>query len=176
MKKTILVLFSVICIFSVLVFVVFNFVMFPKKYKAFIEKYSACYNLDTAIVYAIANVESDFDEKAVSSAGAMGVMQLMPATAEWIAGELGEEYDEKMLFDAETNIWYGCFYLRYLLDKFGDVWVVVAAYNAGEGVVREWIAEDGSLNEDAIGYGETKRYVSKVRRCYRAYKNAEFAM
>ena len=175
MKKTSLVLFSVICIFSVFVFVVFNFVMFPKKYKAFIEKYSACYNLDAAIVYAIANVESDFDEKAVSSAGAMGVMQLMPATAGWIAGELGEEYNETGLFDVETNIKYGCFYLRYLLDKFGDVWVVVAAYNAGEGVVREWLNEDGLLNEDAISYGETKKYVSKVRRCYWVYKNSEFA-
>ena len=138
MKKRFLILFSVICIFSVVVFIVFNFVVCFKKYETFIERYSKHYGLDSALVFSIARVESDFEPMAVSSSGARGVMQLMPNTARWIAGELGDEYSDDVLFDPETNIRYGCFYLRYLLDKFDDLWVVVAAYNAGESVVKAW--------------------------------------
>ena len=176
MKKSVLVLFSVICIFSVALFVVFNFVIFPKTYKDFILEYSKAYGVDAALVFAISKTESGFDEKAVSSSGARGVMQLMPSTAKWVASELGEKYDDDNLFDAKTNIRYGCFYLRYLFDKFDDVWVVVAAYNAGEGVVRNWINEDGLLNEDLISYPETKKYVSKVKAFYEVYKNSENAI
>ena len=176
MKKVVLVLFSVVCIFSMLAFVVFNFVVAPNKYESFIEKYAGDYGLESALVYAVAKTESNFDADAVSSSGARGILQLMPSTAQWVAGRLGEEYSDDLLFDAETNIRYGCFYLRYLTEKFKDVWVVVAAYNAGEGAVRDWINEDGSLDENVISYGETKRYVSKVKKYYSIYKNKEIAV
>ena len=169
-------MFSVICIFSVLIFVIFNFLIGFKKYETDIEKYSQVYDLESALVFAIARVESDFEASAVSSSGARGVMQIMPITAKWIAGELGDEYSDDNLFDPETNIRYGCFYLRYLLDKFDDLWVVVAAYNAGESVVKSWVGEDGLLNEDLIDYDETKKYVSRVRMFYRLYKNLENAI
>ncbi len=168
-----LILFAAICFFSVVVFVIVNVFVVPKKYDRYIEKYAKKYEIDEHLVCAIINVESGFDKNAESRVGAMGLMQLMPTTAEWIASELDVEFRKEMLFDAKTNIEFGCFYLRYLTDKFGDVWTVVAAYNAGETVVRKWLGENGVVDESKIEYKETKAYVEKVRKFYKLYKNGE---
>ena len=176
MKKGMLIFFFVICIFVLLAFVMFNFVMYSRKYSEHVNCFANMYELDEALVYAVIKTESGFDENAVSGAGAKGLMQLMPKTAEWVAGELGDEFVEDYLFDAKTNIKYGCFYLRYLIDKFDNVWVAVAAYNAGELVVRSWIDENGGLDESKISYRETKNYVLKVKRAFKVYKNLEIAV
>lgn len=173
MKKSVLILFSVICIFVLVVFVLFNLVMFPKRYNRFVSVYSAMFDVDRALVFAVIKTESGFDRNAVSSSGARGLMQLMPKTAGWIAEEMEEVFDESNLFDAEVNIKYGCFYLKYLIDKFKDVWLAVAAYNAGESVVKNWINQEGKLVESKISYPETKNYVVKVKRYFRVYKNLE---
>ena len=170
MRKTILILFSVICIFSVILFVVFNFFVYPKKYKNYVTFYAAENNLDSALVYAVIKAESNFDKNATSKSGAMGLMQLMPTTAKWIAEELGDDYSEVNLYNPETNVRYGCFYLKYLFERFSDVDAVVCAYNAGESVVKNWLDDNDTISESKIDYPETKAYLKRVKGFYKVYK------
>jgi soluble lytic murein transglycosylase len=142
----------------------------PKKYKNYVFKYSNEFGLDLNLVYSIIKVESDFKTNAVSKSGALGLMQILPSTAKWIAKELGEEYLKEKMFEPETNILYGCFYLDYLFDRFGDMEIVICAYNAGEGKVLDWI-ENGKLERNEIDYEETRNYLAKVEKYYRIYKS-----
>jgi soluble lytic murein transglycosylase len=144
--------------------------LFSKKYKNYVVKYSDEFGLDKALVYAVIKVESDFKKDAVSKSGALGLMQILPNTAKWIAKELGEEYLKDKMLEPETNILYGCFYLDYLFDRFGDMEIVICAYNAGEGKVLDWI-ENGKLERNEIDYEETRNYLAKVEKYYRIYKS-----
>ncbi len=176
MKKSVLILFGVICVVSLVLFSIFNFAVYPRKYENFVVKYSEEYDLETSLVYAIIKTESNFDSNAKSNAGAMGLMQIMPTTAKWIAQELGEEIDMLSLFDEERNIKYGCFYLKYLFNKFSDFDVVICAYNAGEGAVRNWIDENGKLVVEKINFPETKNYYLKVKSFMNVYESNEKGM
>ena len=171
MKKSYYILFFVICAVSALFFVVFNFFVLKKDYKFYVEKYSSEYQLEEEFVYAIIKAESDFQEKAISKSGALGLMQIVPSTAKWIAGEFDEIYLKENLLSAETNIKYGCFYLKYLFSKFKTMNEVICAYNAGEAVVRDWLDDKGVLIEDKIAYEETKIYYQRVKKFYNGYKN-----
>lgn len=170
MKKTILSIFLIILILTSIVFVLLKFVVVKRKYNDIVEKYCVEFNLNADFVYSIIKVESDFDLKAMSSSGARGLMQIMSSTASWLAEEFDESFDEKKLFDAETNIKYGCFYLRYLFDKFKDKRVVICAYNAGETVVKNWLDEGGKIIEEKISFEETKNYLKKVEFFEKLYK------
>lgn len=170
MKKKIffIFIFSIIILFSISVILVT--IMFPRKYKNYVTKQSKNFNLDEALVYAIIKTESDFNKKAVSKSGAIGLMQILPKTARWIALELGEDYNDEKLLIPEINVKYGCFYLNYLFKKFDQTDIVICAYNAGEGKVLDWI-ENGKLNEKLIDYSETKNYLKRVKDYYKVYKN-----
>jgi len=157
-------------------FIFYYFVSYPLKYKNYILVYSAEYNIKPPIVASVINAESSFNAAACSKSGAMGLMQILPGTGEYIAARLSvENFDDSMLLNAETNIEFGCFYLRYLMDKFTDVKTAFAAYNAGEGVVKQWLnntdlSPDGvSLNN--IPFEETKNFVDRVTRGIEVYKN-----
>lgn len=142
--------------------------IFPLKYGAEVASGAKSYELDRWLVYAVIKVESDFVPDAVSNAGAVGLMQLMPDTAEWIAWRRQEEYFPGNLTMPEYNIDMGCYLLSYLLDYYdGDIDLAVAAYNAGSGKVDEWIAS-GEIED--IPYPETKAYVEKVKYAYEKYK------
>ena len=171
MKKKILILFFSLSAVSVLLFVIFNFFVQKKDYQQLVEKYSAEYGLEKELVLAVIKVESDFNEKAVSKSGALGLMQIIPRTAKWIATEFNELYEKQKMFEPETNIKYGCFYLNYLFNKFEMQDVVICAYNAGEGVVRDWLDENGNLIKENISYDETRNYLKKVSEYYENYKN-----
>ena len=172
MRRKIYLSFIVVCVIFFVAFIIFNFVVFPNKFKNHIVKYASVYNIDKALVYAVVKTESNFDKMAVSGSGAMGLMQLLPSTAKWIAESLGEFYETNNLFNEETNIRYGCFYLRYLFDRFKDTEIVICAYNAGETKVNDWI-ENGDLNESKIDYKETKNYLRKVMGYYNVYKSKD---
>ena len=171
MKKRILVIFFSISAVSVLLFVIFNFFVQKKDYQQLVEKYSVEYGLEKELVLAVIKAESDFQETAVSKSGAIGLMQIIPRTAKWIATEFNEIYERQKMFEPETNIKYGCFYLNYLFDKFKKQDVVICAYNAGEGVVRDWLDEQGNWVEEKISYEETRNYLKKVSEYYEYYKN-----
>lgn len=142
-----------------------------------IERYAAMYNLDPAFVTAIIRNESSFRTDATSSVGARGLMQMMPDTAEWIAGKLGEPFDFDHLYEAETSIRYGCWYLNFLSELFqGDTVLVCAAYHAGQGEVLGWlgkpsISADGmTVPIDKIPISNTKIYAGRVTQAYGIYK------
>lgn len=137
-------------------------------YQRMIEKYADKHSVQPELVAAVIRAESKFRPKAVSHRGAVGLMQLMPETANWIAGELGEEnITAEKLKDSEFNIRYGTWYLSALLDEFeGNEVLALAAYNAGHGNVHEWMEEHGWKNDfkqiKDIPFAETRKYVEKV--------------
>lgn len=170
MKRKVLIIFlvSIVILFSFGLFI--NLWLAPKKYKNFVVTFSDDYDLDIALVYSIIKVESDFDKDAVSKSGAMGLMQILPSTAKWIAKELGVDFEKQNLFEPELNIRFGCYYLRYLFDKFYDREIVICAYNAGEGKVQDWIY-NGKIDKSKIDYTETKNYLMKVNSYFSVYKS-----
>ena len=103
-------------------------------------------------------------------------MQITPSTGEYISKLIGDSnYNESKLLDPETNIKYGCFYFRKLLDDFdGNLTCAIAAYNGGEGNVRKWIKKDENgmktLNEKDIPFSETRSYIKRVNKYFKIYK------
>ena len=173
MKKWILIIFSCVIILTILSFFTFRLVIVPKRYNKMVSDYSSEYKLESALVYAIIKAESGYNPKAKSSAGAIGLMQIIPSTGKWIASELGEEFTEERLYDPNTNIKYGCFYLNYLFKKFNNMGAVICAYNAGENNIKSWLNENGEIIEEKINFEETKNYYKKVLNFYKLYKNDE---
>ena len=144
--------------------------IYPLKYENYVEKYAAEYNVPSSVVYGVIKVESDFDPDAVSSVGAIGLMQMLPDTFSWLSSS--EHLDENLpitsLYDPETSIKYGVYYLKYLHEKFQNWDAAIAAYNGGEGNVAEWLEnpqycdKDGNLNTKKIPFPETRNYSHKV--------------
>jgi soluble lytic murein transglycosylase len=173
MRKIVIMIFGAITFLVATTFILFNFVLCPTKNENFVVKYSNEYGIEKALVFAIIKTESNFDANAKSSSGAMGLMQIIPSTANWIADELDEKIDDNSLFDEETNIKFGCFYLNYLFSKFKTKNAVICAYNAGEGAVQKWLDENGEVVLSKIDYSETLNYLKKVNGYYSIYKSHE---
>lgn len=151
--------------------------LYPIKYEEYVYKYAEEYRIDPLFVFAIIKAESNFDEKVVSSSGAVGLMQLMETTAEEIAEDLGVEYKQgETLYNPEINIMLGVSYYSQLLEIYNnDHSLALAAYNAGIGNVDNWIEneviqDDGSDIEN-IPFNETNNYVRKTLRNYEIYKD-----
>ena len=130
--------------------------------------------LDPALIAAVIYAESKFADQ-TSSAGALGLMQLMPETARFIAQRSGgTAFTLEDLSTPEINIAYGSWYLRYLLDHFGgDEVLALAAYNGGMGNVERWLAQARARGEpfrrEAIPFPETREYVERVLEARRLY-------
>lgn len=140
-------------------------IRYPNSYEDIIQEYSEEFNVDSHLVKGVIWAESKFKQRAVSSAGACGLMQLMPATAEWCAGVIGIEYSGDIIFDERINIRLGVFYLSYLLSKFDEP-NAIAAYNAGEGNVTIW-QKDGLKSPP---FKETRDYVGRVFGAKKVYE------
>ncbi len=141
---------------------------YPLEYEHIIASHAENYEIDGALLAALIYRESKFDSEAVSSSGAIGLMQLLPTTADGIAQFTGGgEFVRDDLYDAEINVRYGSFYLRRLLMKYQGLELALAAYNAGQANVDEWIVE-----ESGIVYPETREYVRDVVRLSAVYRRA----
>jgi len=141
---------------------------YPNKYLSVIKE--AGYG-DGAFVLAIIRAESDFNERAQSDKGAVGLMQIKPATAEFIRAEYS--LPDGNLTDGEYNIKVGCSYLKYLSRKFFGAEAIAAAYNAGEGRVRQWL-KDKKFSADGVTlittpFSETNAYIFRVKKFYKFY-------
>ena len=177
-EKNIFIIFSIILssiLLLICCYLLYVSYKYPLDYKESIVTYSKEFDLDPSLVASIINAESRFDKEAVSNKGAVGLMQLMPSTAIYVADILNRDFDIKDLTDADKNILYGCCYLNYLNNKFEDNVAVLASYNAGEGIVKKWLlnkeySKDGKTL-DAIPYQETDNYVKQVLNSVRVYKN-----
>ena len=177
MRKIILILITIIFVLLIILLNLKNIqkLIFRKDYSEFVEKYAKENNVDSLLIYAIIKAESNFDDEAVSSKGATGLMQLMTNTAEEVAtNESIELVSKDTLLDPETNIRLGVKYFADLIATFHNEAVSLAAYNAGMGTVQKWIEEgiiqaDGSDIEN-IPYNETNMYVRKILKDYDIYK------
>lgn len=141
---------------------------FPVQYKKTLKKYADKRQLDLGWVYGLVRSESAFVEDARSPVGALGLMQVMPATGKDTARRLGwKKFNSKMLLEAENNIPIGSAYLKQMLDRFnGNMILATAAYNAGPHRVKQWLPKDGCIEPDVwieqIPFNETRKYVKRV--------------
>ena len=153
-----------------------DFSRYPMTYAPEIRAAAAEFSLDPAYVASVVLAESSFDAEAVSSAGAIGLMQIMPDTGEWIAGKLEDEpFDVQRLYQPEVNLRYGCWYLRFLLDRYDeDMYTASTAYHQGQGRVDQWL-EDPQYSQDgrtltAISSAVTDTYVNRIMESYAHYQ------
>lgn len=147
---------------------------FQIKYKDSINKYCKEYGVDKYLVYAMIKQESNFNNEAVSSAEARGLMQMTEDTFNWLKPQLGESsttFDD--LFDPDTNIRYGVFFISILQKNFSEQNTVVAAYNAGMNITTKWLQDNNYSNDGTtlhnIPYKETANYVDVVDYNYKKY-------
>ncbi len=148
---------------------------YPYPHRAVVEKYAGLYQVDPLLVMAVMREESKYLPQSESRKGAKGLMQLMPETARWIAGSMGDAtFQVDDLLKPDKNIQYGTWYLADLQKEFsGNMVLVIAAYNGGRGHVKEWIKTDKidpkNMQESDIPFPETKQYVERVLKSYRKY-------
>jgi soluble lytic murein transglycosylase len=137
----------------------------PQGYSDFVDGYASFYGVPSDIVYAVIKIESSYNENALSSKGAVGLMQITPDTFTWLMSKTGEILKEDALYSPQINIKYGVFFLSYLYDEFGSWDIVYAAYNAGMARVKGWLI-DPAVSENGkliyIPFKETERYVKLV--------------
>ena len=139
---------------------------FPMRYAAIVRGHAASNHLNPALLAAVIEEESKFNKDARSRTGAIGLMQLQPTTAKGIAIRThGARFVVSDLYKPEINVSYGAWYLRHLLDKYGDEKTALAAYNAGQENVDRWLA----LHEP-IQFPETRAYVDRVERLKGIYR------
>lgn len=145
------------------------------EYEDLIRKYAAENDLQPAYVASVIMAESSYRADAVSGVNAQGLMQILPDTGVWIAGKFNETYVEGCLFDPETSIRYGCWYLGWLMDRYNDdMSCASSAYHAGQGTVDQWLQNpeyslDGKtlskIPSDATG-----TYVERILKYYEKYE------
>ena len=180
-KKTIILIALVVIVLSILGKIdlkkIKNQVLmrfYKIEYTEYVKKYANEYNVDEYLIYAIIKAESNFKQDAVSHRKAKGLMQLMYSTAEEIAKKANVELNEQNILDPDVNINLGTKYISMLIQKYDNVNLALAAYNAGSGNVDGWI-EKGTLKSDGsdienVPFTETNNYVRKILRDYEIYK------
>ncbi len=140
----------------------------PLRYEAIVLGHARNYRLDPALLAAVIYTESKFNADARSDRGAIGLMQLLPDTAEGIAERTGGgKFRVEDLYDPEINVRYGAWYLRHLLDKYGSERLALAAYNAGQANVDDWRARGLPIQFD-----ETRAFVERVESLKQTYRHA----
>ncbi len=150
----------------------FRLAAHPLLYSEYVEKYSAEYDMDKYMLYAVIKTESGFDPNAVSNIGARGLMQLTEETFDWVKFRLGDgdEVTYEDMFDPEANIRYGAYLFDYLTGYFGCTDTAAAAYFSGIGEVGKWVSDkkyskDG-VHLDNIPSKNAAHYVSKINNAY----------
>ncbi|MCS7164325.1 MAG: transglycosylase SLT domain-containing protein [Thermodesulfovibrio sp.] len=148
--------------------------LYPQPYRDTVLKVSNRLNINPYLIFAVMREESRFDFLARSPAGALGLMQLMPETARKEGKKIGIILkNDSEIFEPEKNIIIGSFYLKNLIEEFGNTVVAIAAYNAGEKAVSSWLRENSYKDIDEfiedIPYAETKAYVQRVLNSYFEY-------
>lgn len=177
--RWLIVMIVLLIVLVVLAFVITDKMQYqinPMKYQDLIQKYAHEYELDPYLVAAVIKVESNYRADAVSNRGAMGLMQVMPDTGAWIAPKIGMDgFENEMLLEPEVNIRLGCWYLKYLYDRFdGKMDAILCGYNAGHNATERWLqnpdySSDGKTF-DKIPASDAQKYVDKVNAAYETYQ------
>ncbi len=172
--KKIIILLVIIASLAAIGFV-FLVTKYPIGYKTTIVKHSETYKVDPYLIASIINVESRYNKDAISPKNARGLMQIGTQTGKWASEVIGiENYTEELLFNPETNIRIGTWYISTLMKEFnGNLDLVLAAYNAGSGNVNKWLSDEeyciDGLNLSTIPFKETREYLDKVKKSYDIY-------
>lgn len=150
-------------------------IIYPVKYETEIKYYSEKYNLSPSLVASVIKVESGYNEKALSSSNAIGLMQLLPSTANEIASKLNmNNFGQQDLYIPSLNIEFGCYYLNYLSGIMQNQKNVLYSYNVGFNKVKEWLNNSDysvdKINLSVVPFEETKNYVIKVEKAIIQYK------
>lgn len=154
----------------------FNLIQYPQKYQQSIERWAAEYDIDPQILYAVIKTESGFNPNAVSDVGARGLMQITEETFAWIKLKAApnEEISFEDLYDADTNIRFGAYFIDRCLERYnGDLATAAAAYHSGWGTVDQ-LLEDPAYTADGFVLTEypfphMNRYVYKITHNYKKY-------
>lgn len=154
--SVLIILFSTMITF---VFVGYNIKAYGLFYYKEVKKICKDNNIDTNLVMAVIKTESSFSPTVISQKEAVGFMQILPSTAEWVCEIHGIKYECEKLTDYKYNTNLGCKYLLYLMSKFDFNWAIIA-YNAGENNVSEWIKQGLSFEE--IPFNESRNYLKRV--------------
>ncbi len=148
-------------------------VVYPLRHDDVITQYSDEYNLDRYLVMGVIKAESNYIHDAHSGI-ARGLMQITDDTAKWIAKKIGIEFSSDDIENPEINIRMGCYYLSYLINRYNDVDVALAAYNGGMGNVDKWLANPEYSSDgktlSSIPFPETEKYVERVNKYEKIYK------
>ncbi|MCK4260379.1 MAG: lytic transglycosylase domain-containing protein [Halanaerobiales bacterium] len=178
LQVTLLVIMTILIIVAIGLYLNLDLIwkiLYPLKYEELVFKYADFFDNDPYLVTAIMYRESKFNPNAVSPKGAIGLMQLMPETAKWIAENLKvEDFKIEDLYKPEVNIYFGNWYLTNLSQEFdGNLILILAAYNGGRGNVQKWLKNGdwtGDFDDiDEIPFTETERFVSNVLNLYQRY-------
>ena len=153
--------------------------IYPLLYREELLAASAEFEIDPCMLAALVYCESSYQADAVSHVGAIGLMQIMPETGQWLSGkvDLKSEYATERLYEPEVNLRLGCWYLDYLYDRYDGQWQeALTAYIAGQGQVDKWLKDpelsaDGK-HLDVIPGQDVKEYAAKVMRIHENYKTA----
>jgi soluble lytic murein transglycosylase len=141
---------------------------YPLRYEQIVRGHAHNYSLDPALLAAVIYQESKFKAGARSSSGAIGLMQLLPDTAKGIALHTGgSRFRVEDLYDPEINVRYGAWYLRHLMQKYGEEQAALAAYNAGQDNVDRWRRAGRGIQ-----FSETRAYVDRVEELKKIYRRA----
>ncbi len=163
-----LIIFVVVIVFCCVCVIVAFLYFYPLKYRKEIMHGSITFNINPEIIAAIINAESKFKPNAVSRVGAIGLMQVMPATAQEMANELNIDYDENLLIEPYYNIYIGTAYFKSLYDRFGNLDTAICAYNAGPNRVKIWLQDiEYSTNGVQLSktpYPATNFYLERVKK------------
>ena len=151
--------------------------LYPRKYEALVEQWADTYDLDPLLVDAFIRTESGFDPQATSTVDARGLMQMTEETFIWLRSKIAP--DEGLLFanlyDPETSIRFGCYYLHLCMERYnGDVATAAAAYHSGWGTVDALLQmEEHSADGETLQgfpYSQMNHYVKKITSCYARYQ------
>lgn len=151
--------------------------LYPRKYSQQVEQWAAEYDLDPLLVYAFIRTESGFDPAATSSVEARGLMQMTEETFLWLRSKIApdEQLSFADLYDPDTSIRFGCYYLHLCLVRYkGDVSTAAAAYHSGWGTVDQLLqmeqhSADGQTLQ-GFPYNQMHHYVNKITACYQTYQ------
>ena len=149
---------------------------YPLMYEDIIGQYSEEYNVPKEIIYSVIKAESGFRADVVSNANAVGLMQITEDTFDWLMKRMGENISSGLLYDPDTNIKYGTYYLKYLYDRFRNWDIAFAAYNAGPN--GDWLKNPEYIKDNEIVYipiEETRNYVKRVNKNREVYKKLYFS-
>jgi soluble lytic murein transglycosylase len=147
-------------------------ITYPIKYHSQVVICAEECNIDCTLIFAMIKVESGFNERAESHKGAKGLMQITDRTGKYVAEKLGEkDYDLK---NAQTNIRFGCYYIKYLYERFENTETMLAAYNAGEGNVSAWLNDERYSADKKtlyqVPFKETREYIEKIKKTFEKYR------